>query len=190
MNELKRLVSSVTYQLYANALLRCVLLAISAYLITATFTGSTVWSLLLGVAGFGLGAVLSKLYQDKKPQAIRLIHQTVGDVEYSLPLLTKPQLNLAEQLQLDRLNTHIQTVRMPVVFLAKAGQYGLFLVAALAVYFGYPLLKKDAVTNPKKQGFLAAFTPESKPVAPTFESARLRVQPPVYTRLPEINSST
>ncbi|AKD56270.1 hypothetical protein [Spirosoma radiotolerans] len=189
MNELKRLVSSVTYQLYANALLRCVLLAISAYLITATFAGSTVWPLLLGLAGFALGAVLSKLYQDKKPQAIRLIHQTVGDVEYSLPLLTKPQLNLAEQLQLDRLTTHIQTVRVPVVFLAKAGQYGLLLVAALALYVGYPLVKKDAVNPSKKQGLLATFTPHSKPVAPTFESARLRIQPPAYTQLPEVNSS-
>ncbi|GAB3786200.1 hypothetical protein GCM10028818_49190 [Spirosoma horti] len=189
MNELKRLVSSVTYQLYANALLRCVLLAISAYLITATFTGSTVWSLLVGVAGFGLGAVLSKLYQDKKPQAIRLIHQTVGDVEYSLPLLTKPQLNLAEQLQLDRLNTHIQTVHVPIVFLTKAGQYGLLLGAALAVYFGYPLLKNNAVDSPKKQGLPGTFTSESKPVAPTFESARLHIQPPAYTRLPEINSA-
>lgn len=190
MNELKRLVSSVTYQLYANALLRCVLLAISAYLLTATFAGPTVWSLLLGIAGFGLGAVLSKLYQDKKPQAIRLIHQTVGDVEYSLPLLTKPQLNLAEQLQLDRLNTHVQTVRVPIVVLAKAGQYGLFLVAALAVYIGYPLLKNDPAHNSQKQGLLAAFTPDSKPIAPTFESASLRIQPPAYTRLPEINSST
>ncbi|MFD2936447.1 hypothetical protein [Spirosoma flavum] len=189
MNELKRLVSSVTYQLYANALLRCVLLAISIYLFTATFTGPSVWAVLFGVAGFGLGAFLSKLYQDKKPQAIQLIHQTVGDVEYSLPLLTKSHLNLAEQLQLDRLDSHIQNIRIPVVLLAKAGQYGLVLVAALAVYFGYPLLQNDTIHSPKKQGFLAAFTPERKPVAPTFQSAALRIQPPAYTRLPEINSA-
>lgn len=189
MNELKRLVSSVTYQLYANALIRCVLLAISAYLITATFAKSTIWPLLLGVAGFALGAVLSKLYQDKKPQAIRLIHQTVGDAEYSLPLLTKTQLNLAEQLQLDRLNTHIQTVRAPVVILTKAGQYSLFLVAALAVYVGYPLLKNDAENNQDRKGLLATLTHDNKPVAPTFESANLRIQPPAYTRLPEINTS-
>lgn len=188
MNELKRLVSSVTYQLYANVLLRCVFLAASAYLLTATFTDSVVGALLAGAAGFGIGAFVNKLYQDKKPQAIRLIHQTVGDVEYSLPLLTKPQLNLAEQLQLDRLNSHVQTVRIPIVFLAKAGRYGLILVAALAVYMGYPLLKNNSVSSPKKQGFLAALTQESKPVAPSFQSASLRIQPPAYTRLPEINS--
>ena len=189
MNELNRLVSSVTYQLYANSLLRCVLLAASAYLLTATFTGPSAWSVLLSVAGFGIGAFWGKLYQDKKPQAIRLIHRTVGDVEYSLPLLTKPHLNPAERLQLDRLNNQAQTVRTPVVLLAKVGQYGLCFVAALAVYFGYPLVKNDPINSPKKQGFLAAFIPNRKPTAPTFQSASLRIQPPAYTRLPETNSA-
>jgi hypothetical protein len=189
MNELKRLVSSVTYQLYANALLRCLLLAFSAYFLAATFTGPSVVALLFGLAGFGVGTYLSKLYQDKKPQAIRLIHQTVGDVEYSLPLLTKPELNLAEQLQLDRLNSHIQQVRIPMVMLAKAGLYGLFLVGALAVYFGYPLLAKQTVNDPQKKGILATLTADKKPEAPSFESATLRIQPPAYTRLPETNSS-
>ncbi|SOD80172.1 DUF4175 family protein [Spirosoma fluviale] len=189
MNELKRLVSSVTYQLYANALLRCLLLALSAYFLAATFTGPSIIAILFAVASFVVGAFLNKLYQDKKPQAIQLIHQTVGDVEYSLPLLTKPELNLAEQLQLDRLNSHIQHVRIPVVVLAKAGLYGLFLVGALAVYFGYPLLANTAVNGPQKKGLLAAFTPDKKPEAPSFESASLRIQPPAYTRLPETNSS-
>ena len=189
MNELKRLISSVTYQLYANVLLRCVLLAVSAYLLTATFTGSSVWAALLSIAGFGAGAFFNKLYQDKKPQAIRLIHQSVGDAEYSLPLLNKSQLNLAEQLQLDRLNEHIQHVQTPVVLLSKAGQYSLFLLAALGIYFGYPLLQHNAQNSPKKRSFLAALLPDKKPVAPTFESSTLRIQPPAYTRLPEINSA-
>lgn len=189
MNELKRLISSVTYQLYANALLRCLLLAASAYLLTATFTGPSFWPIVAGLAGFSAGAFLNKLYQDKKPLAIRLIHQTVGDTEYSLPLLTKPQLNLAEQLQLDRLNQQIQHVQVPVVVLSKAGLYGLFLVSALVVYVGFPLLKNGPKADPKKSGFLAALIPESKPVPPSFESATLHIQPPAYTRLPETNSA-
>ncbi|QMW06529.1 hypothetical protein [Spirosoma foliorum] len=189
MNELKRLISSVTYQLYANALLRCLLLATSAYLLTVTFTGPSIWPIAAGLVGFGIGAVLNKLYQDKKPVAIRLIHQTVGDTEYSLPLLTKPQLNLAEQLQLDRLNQQIQHVQVPVVVLSKAGVYGLFLLGALAVYIGFPMLKNGPKSGPKKSGFLATIIPESKPAPPTFESASLRIQPPAYTRLPETNST-
>ena len=189
MNELKRLISSVTYQLYANTLLRCALLAISAYFLTATFTDSAVWPLLVGMAGFGAGAVVNKLYQDKKPQAIRLIHQTVGDAEYSLPLLTKSQLNLAEQLQLERLNQQIQHVQTPVVFLSKAGLYSLFLLIALSVYFGCPLLQKEPQTGAKKKGLTAVMLPVQKPVAPAFASATLQIQPPAYTRLPVINST-
>ena len=75
----------------------------------------------LSVAGFSAGIFLSRLYQDKKPLAVRLIHQHVGDAEYSLPLLTKPTLNLAEQLQLDRLNQQIQHVQTPVVIWSKSG---------------------------------------------------------------------
>lgn len=190
MNELKRLISSVTYQLYANALLRCMLLAASAYLLAVTFTGPSVWSILIGAVGFGVGVFVSKLYQDKKSQAIQLIHQTVGDVEYSLPLLTKPQLNLAEQLQLDRLNEHSQHVRHPVVLWSNIGLYGLVLLIAMGIHVGYPLLENDTPNIPKKRGlFTEAFAPEHKPVAPTFQSAGLRIQPPAYTHLPVVNST-
>lgn len=190
MNELKRLVSSVTYQLYANALIRCVLLAASAYLLVATFVDSPIWPMLAGFVGFGMGVILSKLYQDKKPHAIRLIHQTVGDVEYSLPLLTKPQLNLAEQLQLERLKEHIHGVKIPNVVLSKAGLYSLGLLVALAINYSYPLLQGDT-PSAKKRGLLSVFDsePDSKPVAPRFRSATLKIQPPAYTQLSEINSS-
>jgi hypothetical protein len=189
MNELKRLIASVTYQLYANALLRCLLLAATVYLLTATFLGQSIWALALSVAGFGAGVFLSRLYQDKKPQAVRLIHQRVGDAEYSLPLLTKPTLNLAEQLQLDRLNQQIQHVPTPVVIWSKAGLYSLFLLAALTIYVGYPLIAKNQKNTPQKKGFLAAIIPDKKPEAPTFEKATLRIQPPAYTRLPVTNAT-
>lgn len=189
MNDLKRLISSVTYQLYANVLLRCLLLAASAYLLTVTFTGPSTWPLLFGAVAFGLGIFLGKLYQDKQPQAIRLIHQLVGDTEYSLPLLNKPQLNLAEQLQLDRLNQHVQAVRMPMVWWSRVGFYALLLLAAVGIHYAYPLLiQSKSVSSPKERGFLAAFTPDRKPVPPTFQNATLRIQPPAYTRLPETNS--
>jgi hypothetical protein len=189
MNELQRLLSSVTYQLYANALLRCILLAAAAYLLAATFTDSLLWPLLAGLAGFGAGAFVSQLYQDKKPQAIQLIHQTVGDAEYSLPLLTKPQLNLAEQLQLDRLNSHVQNVRMPVVVWSRIGFYLVILLVVFGVHYGYPFLQKNDPNRVVKQGVASASEPEQKPVAPTFQSAALTVRPPAYTGLPEIRST-
>ena len=52
-------------------------------------------SMLAGLVGFALGAFLTKPFDSKKPEAIQLIHRSVGDAEYSLPLLDKPQLNIA-----------------------------------------------------------------------------------------------
>jgi hypothetical protein len=188
MNELKRTLSLVTYQLYGNALLRCALLAVSAYLLVATFTGASLPAFVAGLAGFGLGTLLSKPFQNKRPQAVRLIHQSVGDVEYSLPLLEKEQLNLAEQLQLDRLNDRLQRVPVPGVLLKNAGWYATGLVAVLALYVGYPQMKQRATPSPNDPRTQVATAAALKPAAPTFQSAALRVQPPAYTQLPEQNS--
>ncbi len=189
MNDLQRILASVTNQLYANALLRCVLLAVSAYLLVATFGGSPVWLIGASLAGLLVGIYVTKLNQDKKPQAIRLIHQTVGDAEYSLPLLTKTQLNLAEQLQLERLNERASASVMPPVVLAKTRLYVLGLLAALAVYVGYPLIQKQAKT-PDEQRLGMATIAEKKPeTPPKFLSAELQSQPPAYSRLPQTNSS-
>ncbi|PRY46943.1 hypothetical protein CLV58_1017 [Spirosoma oryzae] len=191
MNELKRLIASVTYQLYANALLGSLMLAAAGYLLVATFVPSPLtWPLLAGLASFALGVYLNKLHQDKKQEAIRLIHQTIGDAEYSLPLLTKPQLNLAEELQLDRLNQQVQQVRTPVVLWANIAPYGLVLLGGLAVYTLYPLLNQSSQPN-QSQRTTAVLTDSTRQAAavPTLVSAHLQIHPPAYTRLPDTRST-
>ena len=185
MTDPKRIVSSVSNQLYANALLRCAVLATSAYLLAITFTNAQPVALLAGMLGLVTGVVLGKLYQSKKPQAVRLIHQTVGDTEYSLTLLDKAQLNIAEQLQLERLNERIRNARIPTVVFARLWPYGAVLLAALAVHIGYPLVPKTGSVVPKSRFLSIVATSVEKPVAPSFRSARLTVHPPTYTQLPE-----
>ena len=184
MNELNRTLSSVTYQLRINALIRSTLLSASVYLLVAPFGGPTV-SLLAGFVGFVVGAFLTKIFQDKRPQAIRLIHQSVGDAEYSLPLLNKSPLNIAEQLQLERLGERVRGVRVPGVLLARAGRYEISLLVALAVYIGYPLLRNDVIPTPKLLNLSTALKPEAKPlIPPAFRTAAVQIQSPAYTRLP------
>ena len=102
----------------------------------------------------------------------------------------KPQLNIAEQLQLERLNGQIQHLKTPIVIWSQVGVYALFLGMAAVVYAGYPLLPNAKPNGQKKGGFLAAVLPDEKPRVPTFVSATLRVQPPAYTQLPVINSAS
>ncbi|QJW90293.1 hypothetical protein HNV11_13360 [Spirosoma taeanense] len=190
MNDLRKLLATVTYQLYANALLRCVLLGVAAYVLTATFADTFLWPALMGMAGLIVGAALTRLYENKKPQAVQLIHQTVGDVEYSLPLLEKAHLNLAEQLQLERLSERARNVRVPTAVLwAKAGWYVTPLLIALGVYVSYPYIRQTDSPSPEKRRRLAALLPERKPAAPRFQTASLHIQPPAYTHLPATHST-
>ncbi len=189
MNELHRTLQSVTNQLYANALLRCVLLAASAYLLVAGLGGSLGWSMGALLVGLLTGIFATKPAEDKKPQAIELIHQAVGEVEYSLPLLAKSQLNIAEQLQLDRLSQRANSSTMPPVLLANTRFYGLGLAAALAVYIGYPLLRQHVQPPENRRGTVALTSEKKIETPPKFISAELQTQPPAYTQLPETKSA-
>ena len=185
MNELQRALSSVTNQLYANALLRTGLLGASALLIVAAFAGFSTWAIASGVVGLLAGAWLTGLYRSQKPLAVQLIHQTVGDAEYSLPLLDKTNLNLAEQLQLDRLSRRIQHVSVPGVLWRNAGGYALTLLLAMGVYAGYPLLQQPDAKRPQLKALeLVKTEAEKPPTPPVFKSASVQIQPPAYTKLP------
>lgn len=185
MNELNRTLSSVTHQLRANALIRCALLAATAFLFAASMSLSVLVLWLVSAMGFLVGAILTRPFENKKPAAIQLIHRAVGDAEYSLPLLDKPKLNIAEQLQLERLADRIQPIKIPGVLFAKVGLYAIGLLIAGVVYVGYPLLRQRASLTPKDGDRPTTLTPETKPMSPPrFQSATVRIQPPAYTHGP------
>ncbi|AQG79796.1 hypothetical protein [Spirosoma montaniterrae] len=194
MNELQRALSSVTYRLHANALLRSLLLGGAAYLLVAAFGGPWGWPVGAGVAGLAVGAWVTKLFESKKPLAVQYIHQTVGDAEYSLPLLDKSDLNIAEQLQLERLAGRIHAgqirdSRVPGVLWQQIGPYALALGIGLLAFLGLPYLKTTPTNNPMKQMlFVEKQLPEKPDEPPAFRSATLQIQPPAYTRLPQRNT--
>ncbi|TDE18150.1 hypothetical protein [Dyadobacter psychrotolerans] len=187
MLELQKLIGAVTNQLYANAVLRCVLLAASAFLIVSALTSSAFTPVLAATAGLGIGIYLTQIFQSKKPKAISLIHSYVGETEYSLHLLEKEVLNLAEQLQLERLGYVSGDVQFPFSKLYSGiGIYaGLFLFSA-AFYFTYPKIsfaaRNDTGIPEKSENIPGKVEPL---VPPVFEFAKVTIQPPAYTRLPK-----
>ena len=143
MNQLRQIIAKVNLQLYAVAALICLLVAGSAYFLVLLVSHSTLWSLIAMILAFVGMAFQQRLFQSKKTEAIKLIHQKLGDTEYSLDLLNVEQPNLAEQLQLERLFSKI-TYQTPLVFDQKLFLFlGLF-VSCIAFYFFSPSLKSKS----------------------------------------------
>jgi hypothetical protein len=184
MHELKKLIGNVTNQLYGSAAIRCLMLAVSAFLLLSVFAEH---QYLLPLSGAFVGLVggtwLTGILKNKKPEAISLIHKYVGETEYSLHILEKDQLNIAEQLQLERIFS--KTIQFPYTKLYTGMRwYMVMVVVSAAFYFFYPKIQND----PEK-----AFTstlPSSESVksnpltAPSFQASNVTINPPAYTKLP------
>ncbi|SKB46292.1 hypothetical protein [Dyadobacter psychrophilus] len=195
MHELRKMIGSVTSQLYASALLRCLLLASAAYLFTSTFAGPYhVASIFAAFAGLCTGILLTEIYKNRREKAISLIHNHVGETEYSLHLLEKPDLNIAEQLQLERITSRDYNFPFAKLYSGLTAYLGIFLVA-LTFHFIYPAISFDKKSPDSVRTEEARSQKANMLLAPEFESARIHITPPAYTKLPmreskDLNVST
>ena len=189
MHELRKMIGLVTKQLYASAVLRCLLLAASAYLFASCFTGPFhAASVFAAFAGLCAGILLTGIYKNNREKAISLIHSHVGETEYSLHLLEKPELNIAEQLQLERITNRNFDFPIAKLYNNLTVYLGVFL-AALAFHFIYPAISFDRKAADSIQTAQEKSQKANVLLAPEFESASIHVAPPAYTKLPERESN-
>lgn len=186
MNELKQIIAKVNFQLYAVATLMCLLAAGSVYFLTLLLTKSLFFASFIGILTFAGIAFWVKLFQDKKKEAVQLIHKKLGDTEYSLELLNIEQPNLAQQLQLERLfsKSNLQT---PWVIDSKISFFLLAFVSSILAYLFLPKLNFSNKNAFDKQEN-TIFSTEKAAQIPTFVSAELSITPPSYTGLASTNS--
>lgn len=180
-----KIIKSVRNQLYLNALLKGALLAGTGYVLTTGLGLSGIWAATTALIGLFAGFLLGDLHRPRRPAAVALIHQSVEGAEYSLPLLNKPTLNIAEQLQLERLSERLSEARIPSVWFANLWSYALGLAGAVGIAYAWPLLQTQPdPTRPQTAVAGTLSKPKEKPKPPRFESAEVRLVPPAYTRLP------
>ena len=183
MNELNRLIVSVRNQLYANAFLRCALLGAAVSVAASALTASLIVQLGVLTVAVLAGIFITKIYESKKPEAFALLHQKVQGTEYSLALLDKENLNLAEQLQMERLYGQVAGQAAPRVWFSQLWPYGLLLLAALLFRGAVPYLGTKNATDKKEQR-ISNQKPEKKEVLPSsLQTAKVFVQPPAYSGL-------
>ena len=183
MNQVRKIISWVNYQLYATAFVTCLLVAGASYILVSTFSTTFFLPIAGAIVGFGIMAYKTHLFQNKRNVALQLIHQKLNNTEYSLQLLDISKPNIAEQLQLERLLSSIETQSIPNVISPKLGIYLMIFLAALGVNYAYPLLKKAKQSNVESQQIPNSQSPISNP-QPQFVSAKLTITPPSYTKFP------
>ncbi|HEX9958752.1 MAG TPA: hypothetical protein VGA96_15905, partial [Fibrella sp.] len=193
MQPLHQLINSVTTQLYTNSLLKSLSVGLSAALLVALLPlgiGLVLGTLVVASVGaaWWLGA-----FEPKREAAIVWLHKTLGQTEYSLPLLTKEHPNLAEQLQLERLADRAAQMPRPVVAFQNLRPYLLLLLMSggiFAVTRFWPAHSAAAQTAREKMVNVKQQTRNAAAVVPpAFQSAQLTIRPPAYTGLPTRTSS-
>lgn len=183
MKQLQKIITWVSYQLYAGALLTSGLAAGSVFLVVSLVSSSFMVPLAAALGGFAVSAYWTRLFQNKRTEAIQLIHQNLHDSEYSLHLLEIEHPNIAERLQLERLAEKMQHQQPPRVLPPRAGIFAAIFLMCMGLRFGLPLLQKNEITTTVEKA-TKGWPVESLPAIPSFVSAKLTVTPPSYTQLP------
>lgn len=186
MNNLKQIIAKVNFQLYLVATLMCFMAASSAYFFMLLLTKSIFFAAFIGILTFAGIAFWTKLFQNKKKEAIQLIHKKLGDTEYSLELLNITQPNLAQQLQLERLFSK-SNFKTPLAIDNKITFFLLTFIASIIAYLFVPKLDFSEKNGLKGQDNTLISTEETAQI-PIFVSAELSITPPSYTGLTITNS--
>ena len=183
MNQVRKIISWVNYQLYAAAFVTCLLVAGAIFILISTFSAIFFLPILGAIVGFGIMAYKTHLFQNKRNVAFQLIHQKLNNTEYSLQLLDVSKPNIAEQLQLERLLSSIETQPVPNVISPKLGIYLMIFLVALSINYAYPILKKTTQLDAESQKTLNQKSKISNQKL-QFISAKLTITPPNYTKFP------
>lgn len=188
MNQINRIISSVHLQLRVSAWIRCLLAGLSAGLVAQAFGQSLALSLVVGMAGFAGCAFFLKPWVNRRPAAIRILHDRIRDAEYSLALVGIAQPNVAEQLQLERLAQQLEDKGAPQVWHNRLGGFLLAVALGAALYATLPAWQKKAESTPAQHTEKEVQTAGSKPLIPAFRETEVRITPPPYTGFPEKSS--
>jgi len=188
MADLKKLVQSVNTQLQWLAILKWMLACLTFNLVADTFLPDNFWlDLAIDPIAWFIAIWITRAFKDKRSTAISLIHAHSPDVEYSLALLDRDDLNMAEQMQLERVGA--RNIVFPRRILYRGiWKYFAAVVLAACIFRFWPSVRDKEALPAKKVPLVAAEKKAPRPVVPKFASSAVKIVPPGYTGLPERKS--
>jgi hypothetical protein len=158
-----------------------------AFLVSLTLSLLIYWVFNINWAAgisFPLALWLFKATRPRKMDALAFLHAQIPSSEYSLDLLEKDDLNIAEQLQLQRLEEQVAGIKWPSITFRGLWPYLAGLVVAVGI---------SRIEWPKSElaleKVLMGEKPRTSENVPELRQFSLKVTPPSYSKLGTKTSS-
>jgi len=180
MNRLNNIVSKVSKRMLLIDILKCFFVAIALSFTTYYLVGKSDISFAVSVIGLFLSGIFLKVWKNKKELSKNFIHEHNPQLEHSLSLIEKSKLNIAEEMQVDRiLATKIQApLKLDKAF------WVLLILAILSSTFSF-IPKKIKESTLSIKTILDLETNNSEPKQVKYKASTLQITPPQYTGLPK-----
>jgi hypothetical protein len=183
MKELKSKIRLFIIQQIILDLLKCLFVSFATYFISLELFNSYKISVVSFLFGWIATAIFTKLFKNKTQLAQSILHKNNPQIEYSLSLLFKENLNSAETLQVERITE--KPLKIP--FILDMVFY------VLLAFLGLSFFAKNIKFNSQDKKSLSILEKiflektAQNPI-PKFVSSRLQIIPPSYTALPATTS--
>jgi hypothetical protein len=176
-------IKSLGSQLKANAWIKALLLSVSIVLLASTLDVDAWILTTAGVVFATLAAGYLGAFRAKRTQAVHILHDHVKGLEFSLELLQKRDLSIAEQLQIERISSKVP----PKVWVVQEGLLPFFVVLILAC--GISFLPSLISTSEEERIYRPAISQDPNAVLAAnvpvlLSKAQVQIKSPAYTGIP------
>jgi len=170
------------------AILKCFLLGLATHVVANAFLPDSPWlSSSVGSIGSLIGIWITKAFTDKRSAAIALIHSHNLDAEYSLDLLDRDDLNVVEQMQLERIGGRNITFPRRILY-RGIWKYFAAVVLATFIFHSWTTIRERNASRGKPVPLATAGKKATVQFMPKFASSAVKIVPPAYTGLPQRKS--
>ncbi len=183
MKKIQNTLFLIKSQLLFSELAKAILVACGVYFLTKLLNTNIWISLLLSSVAFTAVSIWLGVFKQKQAKAKLILQQHNSQLEHSIDIFEKTEKNIAETLQLERLN--LETLKTPFLAIHGIGYYVGFLILCFSLKF---IVSKKAVIEPIIESFAPGIIASAKPIIPEFKSAEVSIAPPPYTGLTESRS--
>ncbi len=190
MKSLQSHIARIEKQIFGMILLKSALIGLSFFGLFMVLETSLTWAILLGKLIAILSFYLLGGFANHRKAAISHLHQHTKGLEFSLELLDKIDLNIAEQLQLDRVEAQMNADPAGIDF-RKVAPFFLLLLLPLLVFGVSKIIPEKSSPESILERKNRISLPDSlEDLAVSLEEISIRISPPSYSGIPESSQSS